>query len=225
LYLRGRRVSWECEQTRQEQLTMKHPPRNIVIDWLNTIWETNLPPSAKLVACCLRRYMNSQNDMAWPAVGRITGECGFKSDRTTQAHLKTLCEEGWLSIVGTGPHGTIKYQAATPAKIAPPQITTDTPANIAPELNKELNNNTYKGFTPPTIQEVEEYTSTRPTKIDSERFIDFYLSKGWMIGKNKMKDWKAAVRNWEKNNGNSKQPKRQSIREVKVGGIREISVN
>jgi len=71
-------------------------------------------------------------------------------------------------------------------------------------LPRDTENNIYIGFKPPTIQEVESYTSTRPTPIDSEKFIDFYQSKGWMVGKNKMKDWQAAVRNWEKNNANTK---------------------
>jgi len=55
-----------------------------------------------------------------------------------------------------------------------------------------------KRFVPPTIQEVTDYVSTRPGSMDAERFIDFYESKGWMVGKNKMRDWQAAVRNWEK---------------------------
>ena len=37
--------------------------------------------------------------------------------------------------------------------------------------------------------------------MDAERFVDYYTSNGWMVGKNKMKDWKAAVRTWERNNG------------------------
>lgn len=52
-------------------------------------------------------------------------------------------------------------------------------------------------FVPPTHQEVEEYCREKEyTNVDVERFIDFYSCKGWMVGKNKMKDWKAAVRNW-----------------------------
>lgn len=54
------------------------------------------------------------------------------------------------------------------------------------------------GFTPPTLQEVQEYVSEKGYKIDPERFIDFYQSKGWYVGKNKMKDWKSAVRNWSR---------------------------
>ena len=52
-------------------------------------------------------------------------------------------------------------------------------------------------FTPPTLAEVQAYCLERGNNVDAERFIDFYSSKGWMVGKNKMKDWKAAVRNWE----------------------------
>jgi hypothetical protein len=58
-------------------------------------------------------------------------------------------------------------------------------------------------FIPPTLDEVIAYCQERRNGIDAERFIDFYASKGWMVGSNKMKDWKAAVRNWEKRN-NSK---------------------
>ena len=54
-----------------------------------------------------------------------------------------------------------------------------------------------KRFKPPTIQEVKAYCIERGNTVDPERFVDFYESKGWMVGKNKMKDWKAAVRTWE----------------------------
>jgi hypothetical protein len=52
-------------------------------------------------------------------------------------------------------------------------------------------------FIPPTYEQVAEYCLSRGNGINPQRFIDFYQSKGWMVGKNKMKDWKAAVRTWE----------------------------
>jgi hypothetical protein len=52
-------------------------------------------------------------------------------------------------------------------------------------------------FTPPTVEEVRSYCQERKNGVDAERFVDFYSSKGWMIGKSKMKDWKASVRTWE----------------------------
>ena len=55
-------------------------------------------------------------------------------------------------------------------------------------------------FVPPTLEEVKAYCEERNNGIDPHRFVDFYSSKGWMIGKNKMKDWRAAVRSWERIN-------------------------
>lgn len=55
-----------------------------------------------------------------------------------------------------------------------------------------------RGFTPPTVEEVNTYCQERKNGIDGAEFVDFYQSKGWLIGKSKMKDWKAAVRTWEK---------------------------
>ena len=56
-----------------------------------------------------------------------------------------------------------------------------------------------KRFVPPTLEEVKEYCLERKNNVDPQRFINYYTSNGWMVGKNKMKDWKAAVRTWEKN--------------------------
>ena len=53
-------------------------------------------------------------------------------------------------------------------------------------------------FAPPTVEEVRAYCIERNNRVDPERFVDFYSSKNWFVGKNKMKDWKAAVRTWEK---------------------------
>lgn len=56
-----------------------------------------------------------------------------------------------------------------------------------------------KIFTPPTIKEVTEYSISIGFKsLNAQHWIDFYTAKGWMIGKNKMKDWKAAVRTWQR---------------------------
>ena len=52
-------------------------------------------------------------------------------------------------------------------------------------------------FTPPTLDEVREYCESRKSSVDPERFVDWYTANGWKVGKNPMKDWKAAVRSWE----------------------------
>ena len=58
-------------------------------------------------------------------------------------------------------------------------------------------------FVPPDVNQVQEYCDSRNNGIDAQTFVDFYTSKGWMVGKNKMKDWKAAVRTWERNDKRS----------------------
>lgn len=55
-----------------------------------------------------------------------------------------------------------------------------------------------KRFTPPTIDEVKAYCSERNNEIDPEQFVNFYQSKGWKVGNQPMKDWKAAIVTWEK---------------------------
>jgi hypothetical protein len=55
-----------------------------------------------------------------------------------------------------------------------------------------------KNFQKPTVEEVSEYCKERNNNIDPYTFIDFYESKDWYVGKNKMKDWKACIRTWEK---------------------------
>lgn len=55
-------------------------------------------------------------------------------------------------------------------------------------------------FSPPSVQAVQDYCNERSNGISGYSFVNFYQSKGWMVGSNKMKDWKAAVRTWEQKN-------------------------
>ena len=63
--------------------------------------------------------------------------------------------------------------------------------------------NAQKKFVKPTVEEVNAYCRERNNGINGQTFVDFYESKGWLIGKNPMKDWKAAVRTWENKNKKS----------------------
>ena len=76
----------------------------------------------------------------------------------------------------------------------------DTQVSIGKDRLGKVNNNIGQSsrFTPPTLEEIQAYCTERGNHVDPQRFLDFYSAKGWMIGKNKMKDWKAAVRTWEK---------------------------
>lgn len=76
-------------------------------------------------------------------------------------------------------------------------------ANISPEIPNGISAplsgaTTAKKFTPPSIEEVTAYCLERGKGVDPQRFVDFYTSNGWKVGKNPMKDWKASVRTWER---------------------------
>lgn len=71
-------------------------------------------------------------------------------------------------------------------------------------LPRDTENTHTHRFVAPSLDDVRAYALTMNYEMDCDRFINFYESKGWMVGKNKMKDWQAAVRNWEKGNGNAK---------------------
>ena len=72
-----------------------------------------------------------------------------------------------------------------------------------PEIYPDSNKTSPPLFYPPSLEEVQAYCLERNNNINPQRFIDFYSSKNWMVGKNKMSDWKAAVRSWERS-ANSK---------------------
>ena len=73
------------------------------------------------------------------------------------------------------------------------------PKNIEKEnIDITLSNKGRTQFQKPSLVDVAEYCSSRGNKVDPEQFYDFYESKGWMVGSSHMKDWKAAIRTWEK---------------------------
>ena len=66
-----------------------------------------------------------------------------------------------------------------------------------------------KAFIKPTLEEVKAYCIERKNNVDPQRFFDYYESNGWKVGKNTMKDWKAAVRTWERNGYSNNAPVKQ----------------
>ena len=63
-------------------------------------------------------------------------------------------------------------------------------------------------FSPPTVEEVSAYCMERGNKVDPRHFVDFYTSKGWRVGNQPMKDWRAAVRTWEQRDGPGNGPRK-----------------
>lgn len=74
------------------------------------------------------------------------------------------------------------------------------------EKDIDIEKSKKKRFTPPTATEVREYAAEKGYHLDADAFVDFYESKGWKVGNQSMKDWKAAVRNWIRRDKDRKTP-------------------
>jgi hypothetical protein len=94
------------------------------------------------------------------------------------------------------------------------------------EINNSISNDIdrekpHSRFVPPTLEEVQAYIVEKGYSVDAESFIAFYQSKNWYVGKNKMKDWKAAILTWEKRE--REQPRRTTPRKPKTSESRNVN--
>lgn len=153
----------------------------------------------------------------------------YLTKRQVEVALKTLEEKGYiksgnynkLAYDRTKWYADIKceMQCADDVKCishtceidsTPVQNGNHTDVKPIPDINPNINQKTMdiyieekpkqKRFIPPTLEEVSDYCFERNNNIDPQKFIDYYSSNGWKVGKNPMKDWKACVRTWERNN-------------------------
>lgn len=126
----------------------------------------------------------------------LARETGLSSQQVRTALNKLISTNEITSV--TSPQGTI-LQIVSYEKY---QIATNETTNEQPTSNQQSTTNKNvkkeKKFIIPTFNDVLEYCMQNNLDVDGVKFINFYESKGWMVGKNKMKDWKAAIRTWVK---------------------------
>ena len=147
----------------------------------------------------------------------------YVSQRQIQNALKKLIEAG---ILQTGNYNKLAYDRTLwyaftkkgkcimqKCKMEDAKMGNGNDENVPPipdiNPNKKPLEKPNKRFVKPTIEEVQEYCDERNNNINPEQFIDYYEANGWKVGKNSMKDWKAAIRTWEKRD--NKQPIRKEI--------------
>ena len=139
--------------------------------------------------------------------------------RTALSHLKATNE---ITIKNCNKFSIITIIKYKEYLIAPSEKSGRSPAEVRQpttsnnDNNDKNDNNRYiRGkpqptpFKQPSLEEVEGYCVANKYNVSAARFIDFYTSKGWMIGKNKMKDWQAAVRTWARNKKPAYQPPKE----------------
>jgi len=78
-------------------------------------------------------------------------------------------------------------------------------------------------FYPPPLEELKKYIADNKYNVDPERFIDYYTANGWTVGKNRMKDWKAAVRNWDRSQKSGGRMRPESTAKTKFSNFEQRS--
>ncbi len=191
-------------------------------DWSRCVLKSKLPSNSKYLALYLKSFMNSDQDIAWPSQSRIAYETGL-SEPTIRKHLGNLEKAGWLvtrkkiRTVNTGmqnyhhneyhicfPDEMKQIVNGLPSGGSRGKIDTEQRVNesraegkqLTPNNNRITKNNNSR-FTPPNLKEIKEFCLSRQNHVNPEKFHNFYESKNWMVGKNKMMNWQAAIRTWE----------------------------
>ena len=161
-------------------------------------YSKNLTPNAKLLYAEITALCNMN--------GKCTASTDYFSKLyevsriSIQKWLKILEDNNYIRRVNIYKQGSkqIETRVITLVNIPCKEKLTD---NINTKVYNN-NNITYSNnkvrFKKPNIDEVKNYCILRKNNIDAEAFIDFYESKNWFVGKNKMKDWKACIRTWER---------------------------
>ena len=97
--------------------------------------------------------------------------------------------------------------------------------NVDVNVNENIKESEEKKlrFYPPTLEELKKYIADNKYNVDPERFIDYYTANGWTVGKNRMKDWKAVVRNWDRSQKSGGRMRQELTAETKFNNFEQRS--
>ena len=202
---------------------MKQQPNYYAIISAEVRYDKNLTANAKLLYAEITALLNMNGECF--ATNKYFSNLYGKSIVTISKWIKELITNGYVSSSYTYKGGTkeidrryIRILKGGIKENLKRGIKENFKDNISLSKDKHINN---KGasFKKPDINDIKEYCLCRNNGIDSETFFDFYESKNWMVGKNKMKDWKAAVRTLERRE--TKKPKSMSKLDSQISAWQE----
>mgnify|MGYP003120757304 FL=1 len=192
---------------------MKEKPNYYAIITAEVRYSKALTPNAKLLYAELTALCNMN--------GKCTASTEYfcrlyeVSRVSIQKWLKNLEDNNHIKRVNIYKQGSKEILTRVITLVNTPskeKFTDNTNINIT---NTNLTDSNKKAlFKKPTLDEVKNYCILRKNNIDSQAFIDFYESKGWQIGKEIMKSWKACVRTWESREKNK--PKTMSKLDAQI---------
>ena len=185
---------------------MTNKPNYFAIISAEVRYDQNLTANAKLLygeITCL----TNENGFCF-ATNKYFADLYDKSKVTISKWISELVSSGYLSTSYTYKEGSKEIDKRY-ISILKGGIKENLKGGIKENFkdnNTSINNTSIikekikkRNFVVPSVSEIKDYCLVRDNQINAEQFYDFYQSKGWLVGKNKMKDWKAAIRNWERN--------------------------
>ncbi len=177
---------------------MKQKPNYYAVIPANVRYSKALTPNAKLLYAEITALCNMN--------GKCTASTQYfcnlyeVSRISIQKWLKILEDNNHIKRVNIYKQGSKEIETRVITLVndsSKDKLTDNTNINIT---NTNITYSNKERFKKPTLIEIEIYCSNRKNNIDHIAFYEFYESKNWMVGKNKMKDWKAAIRTWERRN-------------------------
>lgn len=151
----------------------------------------------------------SQNGFCWANNRFFAERLGVSKDRVSRI-VSELAECGFVRLSPDPDSGTrriyplvekttgVGENANTPCQKSQTALVENANQRIYSEQNIENTPTQRKRFQPPSVSEVADYCRERGNTINAEQFVDFYEARGWKLGRQTMRDWKAAVRTWER---------------------------
>ena len=156
-----------------------------------------------IVYAFINGYSQEGQGCYYGSLANLQRVCGIASRQTAIDVLKSLMAKGYITKAENHLNG-VKYvsYSVCPKNGQGVQKMDNACPEIGHNKKEDININTLSikegGFQKPTLEEIRAYCISRGNNVDPEQFYNFYESKGWMIGKSKMKNWMAAVHTWEK---------------------------
>ena len=196
-----------------------------------------LPPQSQLLFYKFLVIFNRSAWAEWVSVDnlRLMALTRISNESTLIRHRDNLVREGLIEYQKGKKGSPNKYKINTSILKVKTQVETTVKMEVFPQvkttvemtdinrqrererikndISNEISQKStrQKKFAPPTVEEVAAYCLERKHKVDAAYFVDHYTSNGWKVGKQNMKDWKAAVRTWEKNGYNQPSKKQDTV--------------
>lgn len=155
----------------------------------------------------------------WPAAKQMIDDDAAAYQKIVEQR-QAAARQKWSTDAGA--YGSMREHADASESMREMQY-----ININPTINPSINKETLskergeKRFVPPSLDEVAAYCSERNNTVDPEGFIAFYTSNGWKVGKNPMKDWKAAIRSWEQREKKTARPTKPGRMDFILNSLKE----